>query len=107
MAMHDDIFVADIKDIEQIYRAKIPYHKRGMQLKIKRDKLDLPIFREPERSEKGYRTSDDKPLKSRTWGRYVKRLGLKAGLEENLTQKVMRRGTINAINSMGSPAPFS
>ena len=68
MAMHDDIFDTDIfdadnKDIERIYRAEIPYYKKGMQLKIKRDKLDMPIFREPA---KGYRTSDDKPLKART-----------------------------------------
>jgi hypothetical protein len=112
MAMHDDIFDTDIfdadnKDIERIYQADIPYYKRGMQLKIKRDKLDMPIFREPERSAKGYRTSDDTPLKSSTWSRNVKRLGVKAGLEENLTQKVLRRGTINAINSTNPPAQFS
>ena len=109
MAMHDDIFDTDIfdtdiKDIEPIYQADIPYYKRGMQLKIKKDKLDMPIFREPERSAKGYRISDYKSLKARTWNRNVKRLGVKAGLEENLTQKVLRRGTINAINSMNLPA---
>lgn len=52
MPMHDDVFVADIKDIEQIYLAEIPYHGRGLQLKIKREKLDLPIFRDPEHSDK-------------------------------------------------------
>jgi hypothetical protein len=69
MAMHDnifdtDIFDADNKDIERIYQAEIPYYKKDMQLKIKRDMLDLPIFRELKRSAKGYRTSNDKPLKS-------------------------------------------
>lgn len=104
MAMHDRIFVADIDDIERIYHAEIPYHKRGMQLKIKRERLDVLIFRQPERSEKGHRTSDKRPLKSRMWSRNVKRLELKAGLKENLTQKVLRRGAINAINSMNPPA---
>ena len=109
MAMHDDIFDTDIfntdnKDIKRIYQADIPYYKKGMQLKIKRNKLDMPIFREPERSAKGYRISDYKSFKIRTWNRNVKRLKIKASLEENLTQKVLRRGTINAINSMN---PFT
>lgn len=65
MAMHDDVFVANIEDIEQIYSAEIPYHRRGLQLKIKREKLDLPIFREPEHSDKGYPTSDVDPLEAR------------------------------------------
>jgi hypothetical protein len=109
MAMHDnifniDIFNADNKDIERIYRAEIPYYKRGMQLKIKRDKLNMPIFRESKRSAKGYRTLDDKLFKVRTWSRNVKRLEVKAGLEENLTQKVLRRGIINAINNTNPPA---
>jgi hypothetical protein len=71
MAIHDNIFNIDIfntdnKDIERIYRAEIPYYKRGIQLKIKKDKLDMPIFREPERSAKGYRTLNDKSFKVKT-----------------------------------------
>jgi Protein of unknown function (DUF3435) len=75
-----------------------------MQLKIKKGKLDIPIFREPERSAKEYRTLDDKSFKLRTWNRYVKRIGIKTGLEKNLTQKVLRRDIINAINSINPPA---
>jgi hypothetical protein len=78
-----------------------------MQLKIKKNKLNLPIFRELERSEKEYRISNDKPFKSRTWNRYVKRLKLKTELEEILTQKIIRRGIINAINSIDSLISFS
>jgi hypothetical protein len=66
MAIHDDIFNIDNKDIERIYRAEILYYKRDMQLKIKKDKLDMPIFREPERSAKGYRILDNKPFKVKT-----------------------------------------
>ena len=60
----------------------------------------MPIFRKAERSAKGYRISDYKLFRARTWSRNVKRLGVKAKLEENLTQKVLRCGIINAINSM-------
>jgi hypothetical protein len=71
MTMHDNIFNTDIfntdnKDIERIYRAEIPYYKRDIQLKIKKDKLNMPIFREPERSAKEYRTLNNKLFKIRT-----------------------------------------
>jgi hypothetical protein len=55
-----------------------------MQLKIKRNKLNLSIFRELERSEKGYRILDDKSFKSKTWNRYIKRLKFKIKLKEIL-----------------------
>ncbi|KAF4210378.1 hypothetical protein CNMCM5878_004493 [Aspergillus fumigatiaffinis] len=98
LALHDGIFAAKIRDVEDIYTKKIPPHRRGMQLKIKRKWLDVPIFREPERTEEGYRTSEEIPLKAATEGRYLKRTGEYAGQEKNLTQKFLRRGGINAIN---------
>jgi hypothetical protein len=69
--MHDNIFNIDIKnidnkDIERIYRAEILYYKKDIQLKIKRDKLNIPIFRKPKRSAKEYRTLNNKPFKVRT-----------------------------------------
>jgi hypothetical protein len=110
--MHDnifniDIFNADNKNIEYIYRAEIPYHKKGMQLKIKKNILNLPIFRKPKRSAKGYRTLNNKSFKVRTWSRYIKRLKIKIRLKENLTQKILRRDTINAINNTNLSARFS
>ncbi|ODM20278.1 hypothetical protein SI65_03331 [Aspergillus cristatus] len=39
------------------------------------------------------------PLKSRTWSRIIKRIGIRASQAQNLTQKVLRRGAINAINN--------
>ncbi|KAL2801601.1 hypothetical protein BJX63DRAFT_438656 [Aspergillus granulosus] len=99
LGLDDDIFVATIRDVADIYTVPIPSHRRGIRLKIKRKKLDLPVFREPERTDNGYRTSKLTALKARTWGRYMKRIGKKTGQEENLTQKEVRRGAINAINN--------
>ncbi|KAA8652094.1 uncharacterized protein ATNIH1004_000998 [Aspergillus tanneri] len=98
MAWHDCIFAADHRDVEDIYTFPIPSHRRGMKLKIKSEWLDRPVFREPEHTLNGYRTSDSQPLKSQTWSRNLKRTGEKSGEEQNLTQKVLRRGGINAIN---------
>ncbi|KAI2868214.1 hypothetical protein CBS76997_9684 [Aspergillus niger] len=68
LAIHDDIFEATIQDVFYIYTVLIPDHRKGIQLKIKREKLDVSVF-------------------------------LRSGQERNLTQKVFRRGAINAINN--------
>ncbi|KAL2838694.1 hypothetical protein BJX68DRAFT_279754 [Aspergillus pseudodeflectus] len=99
LGIDDDIFVATIWDVADIYTAPLPRHRRGIHLKIKRDKLDLPIFREPERTDEGYRTSIQLALRARTWARYIKKIGRKTGQQENLPQKEVRRGAINAINN--------
>ncbi|EAW15091.1 uncharacterized protein ACLA_057470 [Aspergillus clavatus NRRL 1] len=99
LGIDDDIFVATIRDVADIYTVPLPRHRRGILLKIKRDMLDLPIFREPERTDEGYRTSVLLALRARAWARYIKKIGRKTGQEENLTQKEVRRGAINAINN--------
>ncbi|KMP02012.1 hypothetical protein CIRG_02151 [Coccidioides immitis RMSCC 2394] len=98
LAIDDEIFVADFPRFEDIYRYPIPSHLKGMQLKIRRDKLDLPVFREPEKTANGYRTSEKKPMKASTWARYLIHVGLVAALKYYLTQYVFRRSLINAIN---------
>jgi hypothetical protein len=101
LGIDENIFVATIRDVADIYTVPIPHHRRAIHLKIKQKKLDLPIFREPEHTDEGYRTSDLVSLKARTWARYIKKIGKKTGQKENLTQKEVRRGAINATNSMG------
>lgn len=63
MAYHSEIFVVNFRDAEDVYWQEIPPHRRGMEIKIKRDKLDIPVFTEPD---------GITPLKARTWGRYIK-----------------------------------
>jgi len=103
MALHDDVFVAEsTRDVSYIFRVKPPSVKKSLTLKIKADALDQPVFREPERVADEYRTSKTKPLRSSTWLRYLKRLGLKSGLKHSFTQYVARRGLVNAVNSKSS-----
>lgn len=54
LAWDDNIFMANFKNIKDIYTYPIPLHRRGMHLKIKREGLDVLIFREPERTDEGY-----------------------------------------------------
>jgi len=103
MALHDDVFVAEsTRDVSYIFRAKPSAAKKSLTLKIKADALNQPVFREPERAADEYRTSKTKPLRSSTWLRYLKRLGLKSGLKHSFTQYVARRGLVNAVNSKSS-----
>ena len=44
LGLHDDIFAATIEDVADIYTTYIPPYRKGIQLKIKREKLDIPIF---------------------------------------------------------------
>lgn len=100
MALYDDVFAAEsLRDVSNIFRAKIPSGKKCLQLKMKRNALDIPVFREPGRAGDGYRTSPTKPLRSSTWLRYLRRLGRNSGLENSFTQYCARRGLVNAVNS--------
>ncbi|OJD24573.1 hypothetical protein ACJ73_04067 [Blastomyces percursus] len=99
MAIHDEIFAPEFKKLEDIYWYPIPSHRGGMDLKIKANMLDVPIFRQPERTGNGYRTSERTPLKASTWSGYLRHLGPVAGLKYRLTQYVWRRSLINAINN--------
>lgn len=100
MAINDEIFAPEFEKLEDIYWYPIPLHLGGMNLKIKAEMLDVPVFRQPERTGSGYRTSERTPLKGSTWSGYLKHLGLMAGLKYGLTQYVWRRSLINTINSM-------
>ncbi|KAL9119296.1 MAG: hypothetical protein Q9187_004151 [Circinaria calcarea] len=100
LALSDSVFAAEpLRNISNIFRAEIPSGKKSLQLKIKRSALDTPVFREPGRAADEYRTSPSKPLRSKTWLRYLTRLGRNSGLEKRLTQYCTRRGLINTINN--------
>jgi hypothetical protein len=75
LALYDGIFVAKIQDVEDIYTKKILPHWRGIQLKIKRKWLDVPIFCKLEQTEEGYWILEEIPLKAATEGWYLKCTG--------------------------------
>ncbi|EDN05085.1 predicted protein [Histoplasma mississippiense (nom. inval.)] len=69
MAIDDEIFAPEFEKLEDIYWYLIPSYLDGMSLKIKAEMLDVPVFRQPERTGDG------------------------------LTQYVWRCSLINAINN--------
>ncbi|WEW55056.1 hypothetical protein PRK78_000484 [Emydomyces testavorans] len=66
MALEDEVFAAKFKCLENIYWQPILPHQCGMAVKIKADKLDMPVFWEPEQTANGLHTSKTKSLKGST-----------------------------------------
>ena len=101
LAVHDNAFDGEfMKDISNLYKLKIPADKKSVNIKWKSKMLDIPIFRQPTRTASGHRTSSTEALRAGTWGNYLKRLGLKTGLQHVFTQYVIRRANCNAVNGM-------
>lgn len=100
MALEDEVFTAKFKCLEDIYWQPIPSHQCGMAVKIKADKLDIPVFREPEQTTNSLHASMTKPLKGSTWNHNLKHIGIISGLKCLFSQYVLRWSLINLINSM-------
>jgi len=109
VGLHNNAFAAsNIRDPEQILRARIPPRKLSRIFRWKESKLKEPIFREPEPLRGHILTPEKKPLplRARTAGRYMKRLGRDVGLEDPLSQSCIRRATGNAVDGMLFLFPF-
>jgi hypothetical protein len=106
LALHDEAFEAStMQKVDQIFQAEVPPHKNSRTLHWKEDMLDVPVFRQPIRSEDGTRkTSPIEPLRSSTSYDYFKRLGLLTGFEHSLTHYCIRRGTGNAVDDVATAA---
>ena len=100
LATHDQAFEVEAftRSPMNIFRCEIPEHKSSLALRWKTELLNTPIFRQPIKRAGAWSTSPVQPLKASTWLRYLKRLGINAGLEHPFTQYAIRRGLLNAVN---------
>ncbi|EEP82143.1 predicted protein [Uncinocarpus reesii 1704] len=99
MAFYDEALDAESTSLEDIYWHPIPSHCHGMAVKIKGDKLDIPVFREPEKTKDGYRTSKTEPLKGTTWHQFLKHAALILELAICFSHYVLRRTLLNTVNN--------
>ncbi|KAI4140728.1 MAG: hypothetical protein LQ341_003731 [Variospora aurantia] len=107
LAVYDDVLVSPkLRTVDNVFGTIVSPRKNSLQLKIKREIFDLPVFREPSRivGRRGIRQFT--VLCSSTWLRYLQRLGRSCGLGRPFTQYCARRGLINAVNNK-STLPFS
>lgn len=49
LAIHDNIFATEFRDVEEVSRIEIPPHMNDVKFKVKETKLSLPILRQPAR----------------------------------------------------------
>jgi hypothetical protein len=92
MAKDNDAFAADVQDLKDIYYYQIP-SKGYLELKIKRDMLDQPVFR-----------NSDISLDARTYTRWLGQIGTLIGLKQSLTYKIVHQIAIKILNSQSSRA---
>ncbi|KAF7289187.1 hypothetical protein MIND_01379800 [Mycena indigotica] len=97
LALADNIF-QDVSSIEEILRPKV-FPTRAIQLRIRHDKLDLPVLRK-EMIIDGKWSVDHTFAVPYSWvaGR-LKRITLRAGFQTNVTFYSFRRGTANRIDA--------
>ena len=91
LAVYDDVLVSPkLRTVDNVFGTIVPPWKNSLQLKIKRETFDLPVFRELSRivGRKGIRQVT--ALLSSTWLRYLQRLGRSYGLERPFTQYYAR-----------------
>ncbi len=100
MALHNDIFVAkSVRNVSHIFSVKVPSEKKCLQLKMKHNILNIPIFHEPERAVSEYHTLSMQSLWSATWLHYLWWLSHNFKLKQFFTQYCAQHDLVNVVNS--------
>jgi Protein of unknown function (DUF3435) len=98
-AILDDAFKSDIRSVHDFYKVRVPTTRRSLDIEWKENKLDVPVFRQPDKSLSSG-TSPDQPMLYSTYLEYLKRLGVDCGFKENLSSYMIRRGAGEAVEGM-------
>lgn len=99
MAILDDAFSANIHSVEDVFMARVSPPRRSVRLKFKKDKLNVPICRQPDSYYSGMTTHPMKPLRYHTYLYYLQRLSLSVGMIRAMKPYDLRRGTGEAVDS--------
>ncbi|KAE8397492.1 hypothetical protein BDV37DRAFT_291961 [Aspergillus pseudonomiae] len=102
MAILDDAFESNIRSVEEVFSSRVLAPRRSNRLKFRKDKLNVPVCRQPISTGYGTRTHDMKPLKYHTYLYYLQRLNLAVGMIQAMRPYDLRRGTGEAVDSVAS-----
>ncbi|CAG7936683.1 unnamed protein product [Penicillium nalgiovense] len=102
MAILDDAFSANIHSVEDVFMARVSPPRRSVRLKFKKDKLNVPICRQPDSYYSGMTTHPMKPLRYHTYLYYLQRLSLSVGMIRAMKPYDLRRGTGEAVDKTAS-----
>ena len=99
MAILDDAFLPSIRLVEDIFKTRVSLPRRSLKLDFKKDKLNVPICRQPVSTSSGMTTDHIKPLKYQTYLYFLQRLSLAVGMIRAMKPYDLRRGTGEAVDS--------
>jgi Protein of unknown function (DUF3435). len=99
MAILDDALLANIRSVEDIFKTRVSLPRRSLRLDFKKDKLNVPICRQPVSTSSGMTTDHIKPLKYHTYLYFLQRLSLAVGMIRAMKPYDLRRGTGEAVDS--------
>lgn len=99
MAFLDGAFESKIRSIEGIFASRVESPRHSLQLRFVKEKLNLPICRQPISTHCGISTHEIKPLKYHTYLYYLERLSLAVGMPRAMKPYDLRRGTGEAVES--------
>jgi hypothetical protein len=93
----DDAFDANIKSVDDIYRVRVKQPRRSYEFRWKKEKMDIPIFRQAVMTAAGVRTSETMAFRYHTYLYYLQRLGINAGFMQLLISYMIRRGAGESV----------
>ncbi|KAG0161261.1 hypothetical protein PDIDSM_8795 [Penicillium digitatum] len=99
MAFLDGAFESKIRSIEDIFASRVEPPRYSLQLRFVKEKLNVPICRQPISTHCGISTHEIKPLKYHTYLYYLERLSFAVGIPRAMKPYDLRRGTGEAVES--------
>ncbi|KAJ5340181.1 hypothetical protein N7541_009305 [Penicillium brevicompactum] len=105
MAFLDGAFESRIRSIEDIFASRVEPPRYSLQLRFVKEKLNVPICRQPISTHCGISTHEIKPLKYHTYLYYLERLSFAVGMPRAMKPYDLRRGTGEAVEKT-APLPL-
>ncbi|KAM7209423.1 Protein of unknown function (DUF3435) domain containing protein, partial [Rhypophila decipiens] len=98
----DQAFKAEVSSVEDIYKIRVTPPRHSLEFDWKEDFLDILVFRQPESSSGNVGTSPTQPIRYHTYLGYLQRLGILLGFIQILTCYMIRRGSGEAVEAIGT-----
>ncbi|KAK4207265.1 hypothetical protein QBC37DRAFT_487614 [Rhypophila decipiens] len=102
LAILDQAFKAEVSSVEDIYKIRVTSPRHSLEFDWKEDVLDIPAFRQPESSSGNVGTSPTQPIRYHTYLGYLQRLGILSGFMQILTCYMIRHGSGEAVEAIGT-----
>lgn len=85
-------------DPRKIFDLKPAAEANELPLLIKDEWKDIPLFRQPVRSQRGYVMSEVRPLTQSITGKWIKSVGQRLGFKNNTISYHLRYGAANVLD---------